>query len=244
MPESISWDTMFSTANATMTDATARNYVGVVASHQYNSTSLLSAYTPAKTYNKELWQTEVSFIGGTPDYSIDSGVQTAMLIHNAMAGAETNAWVWWVFLNSWGDNEGLADISGSNYVVAKRLWAMGNFSRFVRPGYYMIGATNNPTTDVYVTAYKDPSSGQFAIVAINNTSSSKSVNFTMTGFTSTSVTPWLTSASANLAQQAAITPSGGAFSATLAGKSVTTFVGTTGTASAKTPSPPTNLQAQ
>ena len=138
----------------------------------------------------------------------------------------------------------MTDINGSDYVVTKRLWAMGNFSKFVRPGYYMIGATNNPSSGVYVTAYKDPGSGKFAIVAINNGSSSKSMSFTLNGFTTSSVTPWVTSASSDLAQQSPIASSGGAFDATLAGKSITTFVGTTGTGTSTTPLPPSNLQAQ
>jgi len=68
-------------------------------------------------HGKELWQTEVSFIGGKPDPGIGWGLGAALLIHNAMVGGEVNAWVWWVFLNNWKDNEGLTDLAGDSFVV-------------------------------------------------------------------------------------------------------------------------------
>jgi glucuronoarabinoxylan endo-1,4-beta-xylanase len=63
-------------------------------------------------------------------------------------------------------------------------------------------------------------------VAINKNTSAVSVPITISGGTApTSVTPNVTSSSANLAAGTAITVSGGSFTAALAGTTVTTFVG-------------------
>ena len=102
---------------------------------------------------------------------------------------------------------------------------MGNFSKFVRPGYVRIGTTASPVGGVSISAYKDPSTGKFAIVAINHNGSNVVLNFKLNGFTASSVTPWVTSSSLNLAQQTSITVGGSAFTATLPASSVTTFVG-------------------
>jgi glucuronoarabinoxylan endo-1,4-beta-xylanase len=78
---------------------------------------------------------------------------------------------------------------------------------------------------VSVSAYKDPSTGKFAIVAINQNGSAVTLDFALSGFTANTVVPWVTSASLDLAQQPSITVGGSVFGATLPAASVTTFVG-------------------
>jgi len=121
------------------------------------------------------------------------------------------------------------------------LYTIGNFSKFIRPGWVRIGATANPVGGVYVSAYKDPSSGNFAIVAINQNGTAVPLNFVLNGFAAASVTPWVTSASLDLAQQPSISAGGGALSGTLLASSVTTFVSKLSSAVAL--APPTNLNA-
>jgi glucuronoarabinoxylan endo-1,4-beta-xylanase len=87
-----------------------------------------------------------------------------------------------------------------------------------------------------VSAYKNPNTGEFAIVVVNKDALTKT--FTLDGFTATSVTPWVTSDSLNLAQRPAIAVSDGGFTATLAASSVTTFVGKAGTTTDPPPPPP------
>ena len=96
----------------------------------------------------------------------------------------------------------------------------------MRPGWVRIGVTANPQSGVYVTAFKNASTGDFAIVAINQNGSGTAQTVNLSGFTAPSVVPWVTSASLNLAAQSSVTISGGAFSYTLPADSVTTFAGT------------------
>jgi len=76
-----------------------------------------------------------------------------------------------------------------------------------------------------VTAYKDPATGEFAVVAINNGSSNQSVTFNLKGFSAPSVKQYTTSATQNLAEGSSIAISDSSFTGNLPARSVTTFVG-------------------
>ena len=114
------------------------------------------------------------------------------------------------------------------FEVPKRAYCLGNFSKFIRPGYYRVTATANPTTNVYVSAYKNDSTDDFVIVAINKGTSSITQKFVLNNFTAGTVTPWITSGTLNLAQQGSVNVSGNSFSYSLPAKSVCSFVGTAG----------------
>ena len=63
-----------------------------------------------------------------------------------------------------GGNPGLTD--GGK--LTRRAYALGNFSRFVRPGFERVNATNSPLRGVFVSAYQAPDSARFAVIAINS----------------------------------------------------------------------------
>jgi glucuronoarabinoxylan endo-1,4-beta-xylanase len=86
-----------------------------------------------------------------------------------------------------------------------------------------VSATANPVAGVYVSAYKNASPAHYVIVAINTTSSSQNLAFTLDNATVTSVTPYQSTASAGLAAQMAVPVSGGQFSYTLPAQSIVTF---------------------
>lgn len=226
MPEYSIWK--FDFADSVLSDSKAVEAVDIVAAHQYwHTDSLLEAYPLAKKLNKELWQTETSGIDGKPDDSMVFGLKYAKEIHNAMVGAEVNSWVWWVFLNSWGDNEGLATMHANKYTISKRLYSLGNWSKFVRPGYIMIGITHTPAPGIFCTAFKNPATGEFAIIMINKNLENVSIPVRFSGFSAKTVVPWITSDTYNLDKQAVVKSNAGkkGFAANLAGNSITTFTG-------------------
>jgi O-glycosyl hydrolase len=131
-----------------------------------------------------------------------------LLLHNQLTQAWVSGWVWFRAYNAGassgliGNNAPAQDVlSNPQLFRTKMYWALGNFSRFVRPGFVRIGAPGQPVTGVYVSAYKDAnldSAGPLVIVAINSTSSSKSVLFQNV---SAYATPYVTSSTWNLAAQ-------------------------------------------
>jgi glucuronoarabinoxylan endo-1,4-beta-xylanase len=212
MPEFSSWD--FGIASTTLADTVTSNMVGILAGHNYDYT-----VSPVNSGNKSLWETEVSTFD-TYDGSIGNGLYWAEQIHSYLTEAQVNAWHFWWLIPTGTDNEGLTDQNG---VPAKRMYVLGNYSRFVRPGFNRIGVSNNAPT--YVSAFKDPNTGKFAIVAINAIPGNYTQTFNLAGLTATTVTPWITSGSASLASQAPVSVTGSKFTYSLLASSVVTFVG-------------------
>ncbi len=230
------------------TDSSCSNYLGGYSWHDYDAnlsgTNSVSADSVPSGWagGKKWWETETSCGSGFGPSFCQSGYNTnitdalnwaAVVDQRMQDGA--NAWLYWRFLES-GDDEGLtAAISGGN--VALRAYMLGQYGKFIRPGYVRIDATHNPASGVSVSAYQNTSTNTVAIVATNYTGSDVSQAFTITnGPTFPTLTPTTTSASLNLAAQSNVSVSGNSFTYTLPAESITTFVG-----SSSLPPPPSNL---
>jgi len=224
LPESQSWygTNLYRTA---MNDPAVAALVGILGNHNYDGSDFNHGATAApnapQSYGKPFWQTEVC-TGNTFDGSITNAIYWAGRIHLFMTVAQANAWHYW-WLIPWGgtDNQGLTDASGN---PAKRLYAVGQFSRFVRPSYRRIGA-NTTQSAALISAYKDSASPSFAIVAVNPGNSAISQSFSLTNCVVNSVTPWVTSSSSSLAKQSNVAVTNSTFAYTLPAMSVVTFAG-------------------
>jgi glucuronoarabinoxylan endo-1,4-beta-xylanase len=211
--------------NAIKADTTAWDTVDIFASHEYGCGTLPSQPTIAAA-GKEYWETEVDTGTGKGDSSGDgiaSALPMATTLHNDMTKANLNAWhIWWLY-NASGNGGCLYDTT--NNVWTKRLWVLGNYARFVRPGYMRVSTSGTVPSGVYVSAYQNPADGTLAVVAINTNTSASPLSLYVSGVVPCSITPWVTSAADNLASKSPITVSNARFSVTLDAQSVTTFVG-------------------
>jgi hypothetical protein len=140
-----------------------------------------------------------------------------------------SAWHWWLAVsNDWrtsGDPESI--------IISKTLWAVGNFSRFVRPGMLRVELKGDQHRfdphdfdTVLGSAYLDPSSGKLVVVYINASNEVQKVRCTISGATavtrpSDQFTPYVTSAADDLAAKPAVSISDGA---ELPPRSIVTFV--------------------
>ena len=219
LPEAQNWQDYSNLAVTAMSDSTS-NMVGIIADHNYDGANGPTTLTK-NSYGKALWETEVSLLSGS-DSSITNGVYYGQRIYLFMTVAQANAYhYWWLISGNSTGNQGLLD---NNASITKRLFVFGQYSRFVRPGYYRIGAIN--TSTALISAYNDTNSGNFAIVAVNtNTSTAINQTFNLTNFTAGSVTPWLTTSNLSLVSTNAVTVSNSSFTYTLPALSVVTFVG-------------------
>ncbi|MGD0351149.1 MAG: hypothetical protein ABSB84_12670 [Verrucomicrobiota bacterium] len=235
LPESENWQDPKNLATNAMNETAVATNVGIIASHNYDGWYGPSPLTK-NSYGKPLWETEVSLLSGN-DSSIANGVYNALRIYQFMTVAQANAWhYWWLISGSTtSGNEGLMD---NNAAITKRLFTVGNYSRFVRTNYYRIGATN--TGNAFISAYKDSNSPAFAIVAVNANGYPVEQTFSLTNFTSGSVTPWVTSSNLSLAPLSAVTFTNEIFLYELPAMSVVTFVGLGAANSAPTLTPVPN----
>ncbi|OAS17919.1 family 43 glycosylhydrolase [Paenibacillus oryzisoli] len=250
MPEGLNFSEDL--AVPTLNDAASRDRVDIIGVHQYavnqQDPNLGAKWlTQTKLYNKKLWVTEAS-IGEPNDPTIHDGIYWAKMIHKDMTVAEVNAFnYWWLWnntkdsVNSIGDKGALitfhTDDNGAvkSYDLNKRLFTLGQYSRFIRPGYQRVNSDVSPATGVYTTAYKDPANGKLVITAINDNETDTALSFNVNGKAVKSYTTYRTSSSENIANVGDTTVNGSSFSTTLKGKSVTTFYADVYTPTAKNP---------
>ncbi|MDA3833756.1 MAG: family 43 glycosylhydrolase, partial [Spirochaetales bacterium] len=214
IPEPINPGGMNLAATA-MNNATTASYVGILGTHLYGGMpNPLPSYGFTNLTNQEFWETEIS--ANTTD--ISGALQQAGWVQTCLVNASMNAFhYWWI-----------QDIATNGNLNIKA-FALGNYSKFIRPGYYRMGATASPTSGVQISAFKNTnntSPSKIVFVAINNNSSATSQTFSLNGINVTSVTPWRTDASTNLVAQAAVNVSGGSFTYNLPARSIVSFVGT------------------
>jgi len=210
--------------SAIQSDTSAWNAVDIFASHEYGCGTLPTEPTIAAA-NKEYWETEVdtgSANGDSGGGGIASALLTVSTIHNDLVKANLNAWhYWWLYCSG---NSGCLYDTGKK-AWAKRLWAMGNFSRFVRPGWKRISTSGTTPSGVLVSAYIDPATNALSIVAINSNTASSNLSFYISGSAPCTLTPYETSASKDLAAGSNVTVSQSRVSVTLSAQSITTWVG-------------------
>ena len=239
-PDSASWANLPSYADPLLADPTAKGYTSVIATHPYGNGNL--NYSAPRDNGKEFWETEVSqenASGDTPDPSMTSALTMALMVQDHLAIANMNAWHWWALTigqSSLTDSQRMNPALMQAGVKFKRGYALGNYSKFVRPGFTRIDATAKPNADVSVTAFKDAT--HLALVAINTSGSSRTQTFRVYNRAVTSMTPWITSDSLSLAAQAAVAVSGGTLTYTLPARSVTTFFGDATAGGVVGPPPP------
>jgi glucuronoarabinoxylan endo-1,4-beta-xylanase len=254
-PESSSSGTLAGLANPVFTDPSALSYIGIAATHDYGAGSYpsnFSGYSNATSNGKHVWETEVfggvagnNTTGTTYDGSIADGLTWAQEIHNWLVNGNASAWHYWLLkylVSETGDTDNEALYGPDGVTPAKRLWVIGQWARFVRPGWVRIDCTATPQTAVFVSCFKDPVGVDFAIVAVNTNGGTALQTFNLEGFPSISggvVTPYVTSPSLNIAAQAT-TAATSSITYPLLASSVTTFVGSSSSSSI---AGPTNLRA-
>ena len=214
-PESFSYNKSY--YNAIINDPSALAQVDIIGTHLYGTTYNNFAYPlyKQKASSKQLWMTEVY----TPNSSSSAdkwpeAINVAEHIHKAMVN-DFQTYVWWYIRRSYGPMK-------EDGTISKRGYCMAQFSKFIRRGYKRVSATENPNTNVYVSAYTGD--GKAVIVAVNSGSSDVSQKFTVKGKTITNVDRYRTSGSENLAKTSNLAPTGNGFWAYMPANSVSTFV--------------------
>lgn len=149
-----------------------------------------------KKYDVGLWQSEVCIMGNDEeigggagyDRTMKTALYVARMIHHDLVYADARSWQWWRGVG--GDyKDGLLfqyrePEAGSDTIVdSKLLWALGNYSRFIRPGAVRLDVSRkgsvgpDSATDPYglmCSAYLN-ADNRYAIVIINYGGTDKTV---------------------------------------------------------------------
>jgi O-glycosyl hydrolase len=237
MPEfenfNINFDEMI---KPSLDDPLSESVITHIALHQYNGAFDSSSRAGARAFpqiiesGKRFWQTEVS--GSGPHLPEGTGINNALyyarMIHWDMTLAQTNAFLfWWLWTNDPTNTTGsLVIVDGNRIIPAHRLYAMGQYSRFIRPGWFRIDCETSPLWGVYSSAYKNPETNEIAIVVINEKIITTTVSIDLEGAVFDRINVWRTSENELLKPIGRQRTANDGFKATLAPMSITTFYGT------------------
>lgn len=144
-----------------------------------------------RRYGLQYWQTETCIMGndreigggGVYDHSMRTALYVARIIHHDLVYGNAESWSWWRAMG--GDyKDGLIRVYSTDdwktgkAIPSKLMWALGNYSRFVRPGatrYNLVAldASGQMVPDgeteprgVMASAYQNVD-GSWVVVAIN-----------------------------------------------------------------------------
>ena len=225
-------------------------YVDKLAHHTYNNPGddqRAKIYETSKSVGKQSWSTEICCFGngGTGwaqeyDPTIDGGLNLSRIIYKDFATAHDSAFHWWVALsemigsdplakNSEGWNDGLiyydpdyAANGNQTLYYTKRYYALGQYSKFVRPGSVAHNVTGVPD-GVEVSTYDDHGKWVAVVNNHNTTDTALQLHFNSKAPVRASKAV-RTSATESWANVTKPSVKGGTASATLPARSVTTYV--------------------
>ena len=220
-PESFSYRKSFT--DVILNDPNALANVEILGTHLYGTQYSNFSYPlyKQKGSGKDLWMTEVYVPNSDPNSNDlwPQSLEVAYHIHSAMIN-DFQTYVWWYIRRNYGPMK-------EDGTISKRGDCMAQFSKFVRPGYRRVGATENPRTgednvDVHVSAYTGDNKA--VIVAINKGNGTVSQQFEIQGASISRVNRYRTSGNEKVAETKNLANSGKSFWASLPGNSVSTFV--------------------
>ncbi len=141
-------------------DALMRRSANTLAYHSYWSDGadlvpLRSAIreAAARAPGLRLWQSEYCIMEAGRDLGMKAALRLARVIHTDLTVAEASSWCWWLALSRYDFKDGLiyTDYArpGDAETIrpAKLLWAMGQWSRFVRSGMVRLAVNRDAPQD-------------------------------------------------------------------------------------------------
>lgn len=208
-----------------LNDSKAMANVDIVGTHLYGTPYSNFAWPlfQQKGAGKQLWMTEV-YYPNSDQNSADrwpEALGVSEHIHNAMMN-NLQTYVWWYIRRSYSPMK-------EDGTISKRGYCMAQYSKFIRPGYKRVMATEKPNQGVYVSAYTGD--GKAVIVAVNKSGSGISQKFTVNGQNIGTVDRYRTASNENLAKTSNLALTDNGFWAYLPANSVSTFVCTLKTSS-------------
>jgi len=196
------------------------------------------------------WQSEYCILssednttGNGRDLGMNTALYIARVIHTDLALGNASSWQWWLGVSPADYKDGLVYVTDLNgnmgeqqatrndglIFKSKMLWALGNYSRFIRPGMIRVNASLQNNTDpavaannLMISAYKNPASKELVVVVVNMTGNDQKIKLDGLSFS----TPILKTYTTSSSQDLKFSETQAASKITIGGKSIVTFVGT------------------
>lgn len=178
------------------------NVLPAISGHSYFTTSPYKAAADkrrqlaaavAKVPGLEYWQSEYCILGDNEgeikgegrDLGINAGLYMARVIHNDLVNAQAAAWHWWISVSPYDYKDGLVYIdknkNDGSFQSSKMLWALGNFSRFVRPGAVRVDVSGGAGTDAMLVSSYLNTDKSLVTVIVNADNQDRDISLAISG---------------------------------------------------------------
>lgn len=131
----------------------------------------------------KLWMSEWTEMKRDRDVTMDSALVLANTVQEDLTVGGATSWQYWIAVSKYFFRDGLIYVSTrtQELEVTRRLWALGNFSRFVRPGYVRIEAGIPADAALRPVAFRAPDGEELVVVVVNNAAEPRTVGLTLDG---------------------------------------------------------------
>lgn len=212
-------------------DSSSSNYVGnlnnianKICGHSYYTTSgntkLIDTRQNVKSQiqqtdnSLEFWMSEYCILennteikGSGRDLGIDPALYLSKVIHTDLTVANASSWQWWLALSPYDYKDGLVYIDNNKFdgevYDSKLLWALGNYSLFIKEGYQRIDLNRSDNKSIeqsidglLVSAYKKTDDTKYVVVLVNQRTIEIPINVKIDGKSNYSGKLYQTSAAA------------------------------------------------
>jgi O-glycosyl hydrolase len=171
--------------------------------------------------NIELYQTEYNLLSKEYNTKLENSIFLGKMLYADLAIAGVSIWDYWTAIERerWNQRNRFylirlipaggdyADLtSGGTIEIDKNLWALGNYSRFIRPGYRRVQVSGaSDLAGLMASGYISPDTSELVIVYVNWSPILKSVIHSLNnlsgGNTVASMIPYITNSYNNLTRQ-------------------------------------------
>jgi O-glycosyl hydrolase len=190
---------------------------GIVTYHSYWSDEIPDKLVPHREAlgraftnypNWKIWQSEYCIMERGRDLGMDAALRMARVIHCDLTLVNASSWQWWLAVANEDFKSGLIYTDykrpgdAQTIYESKMLWALGNFSRFIRPGMVRVDLSGpQDVNGLMASAFYDLKNAKTVLVFVN--CAEKSQNVSLKSALSSSQTKiflsYLTSADQDLA---------------------------------------------
>ncbi len=175
--------------------------LGRISTHTYGTRKIKRLGALMKSENRNLWMSETDWSNeaGKNAGDMSGGLWLAKKIIADINGLSPSAWVLWQVIDCHISKDGymgnkdsglpnikggfwglaVADHDNEEIILSNKYYAMGQFSRYIRPGDTIIHCDKN------TLAAHNKETGKITVVSVNDTSKTKHITISLEGFNAT-----------------------------------------------------------
>jgi O-glycosyl hydrolase len=199
------WNAADAFLSPTYNSPSALARLDVVAAHWYNNFND-DEFDPSVRIGpagKRSWMTETTTFDPTEMDSLVGALNTASGIADGLGSGGISAYFRFDLASARDDTIVKLIPATNAYHATRTFWAIGNYSKYVRPGFVALGTTISGT-NAKATAFKNPSTGQLVIVVVNLDPNNRILTFSFQNYSAGYAMRYRTSQTTNLQPESSV----------------------------------------